>query len=74
MVVTLAFPTYSHLSGFLAKTGNSSMEINLKAKTLSARFSAAEIGMAKEDFAAIEKPNETADSPVSRNQYGNRAL
>ena len=68
MFVTLAFPDYLKLSGFLANTDNSSMEINLNKKTLTARFTDADITKAKEQFSAVEQHEELlAESPVSRN-------
>jgi hypothetical protein len=52
MKVTLLFPTYLHLSGFLSVTGNAEIEMDLRARSLTAIFTDKDIGSAIETFGA----------------------
>ena len=53
MKVTLLFPTYLHLSGFISVTGNAEIEMDLREKSLTAIFSEGDIRQAVEQFDAV---------------------
>jgi hypothetical protein len=52
MKTTLIFPTYLHLSGFISVTANADMQIDPRARSLTAGFSERDILLAVERFGA----------------------
>jgi hypothetical protein len=56
MKVTLIFPTYLHLSGFMSVTKCGDIDLDLRTKSLTAMFSEAEVKRAQEAFAATVAP------------------
>jgi hypothetical protein len=52
MKVTLMFPTYLHLSGFISVTNSADIDMNVQAKSLTAAFSENEITIAVKSFNA----------------------
>jgi hypothetical protein len=52
MKVTLMFPTYLHLSGFISVTNSADIDMNVQAKSLTAVFSEHEITIAVKSFNA----------------------
>jgi hypothetical protein len=52
MKVTLMFPTYLHLSGFISVTDSADIDMNVQAKSLTAVFSENEITIAVKSFNA----------------------
>jgi hypothetical protein len=52
MKVTLTFPTYLHLSGFMSVTSSGAIDMDLRTKSLTAIFSEKEIDLALRNFNA----------------------
>jgi hypothetical protein len=57
MKVTLTFPTYLHLSGFMSVTNSGAIDLDLRTKSLTAIFSEKEIELALRNFNAQTAAN-----------------